>query len=411
MPPKKAAKSAATATAASGRPRRETATEKTTTTTTSTASAPKKRGRPAKEIVTEAEEPPKKRGRPAKAAIVAETAEPKPATKVGTTATPKKRGRPAKAAPAELETEPRRKRGRPPKGGETTKQAEDDEAAADQLEGELNETAEAAEKQEAVTSKRKAPFKSQAKKPANHEAEQTGTSQQYWLMKAEQEDREEKTHDGTVINTKFTIDDLRAKTKPELWDGVRNVVAAKNMRAMKQGDLAFFYASGGKGGRTPGIVGVMEVVSEAEPDVTTANASTYGYVEDEKARNKWVVVGVAFRKKLSHPVSLKELQKYKAAGAVLENMQLFKQSRLSVSKVSKAEWEFIIDELVEGYEADNVANDTVAAADGAQPQSGGTADEEGANGGSEHKQSHDNPETFDSATLQPDGTANPSSEV
>lgn len=58
-------------------------------------------------------------------------------------------------------------------------------------------------------------------------------------------------------NAKFTIDDLRAKGGPEPWDGVRNVVACKNMKDMKLGDLAFFYASGGKGGNVPGIVGIM----------------------------------------------------------------------------------------------------------------------------------------------------------
>ena len=48
----------------------------------------------------------------------------------------------------------------------------------------------------------------------------------------------------------------------EPWDGVRNPTAAKNMREMKQGDMAFFYASGGKGGLKPGIVGIVEIVKE-----------------------------------------------------------------------------------------------------------------------------------------------------
>ena len=171
-------------------------------------------------------------------------------------------------------------------------------------------------------------------------------------MKAEQEDREERTADGTIVNTKFTIDDLRSKTKPELWDGVRNYVAANNMRAMRKGDLAFFYASGGKQGRSPGIVGVMEVVSEAEPDVTVSDRSSYGYVEDERQRGKWVVVGVEFRRKLRRPVSLKELQKYKGEGGKLERMQLLRLTRLSVVRVEAEEWRFITEELVEGYEDD-----------------------------------------------------------
>ena len=59
------------------------------------------------------------------------------------------------------------------------------------------------------------------------------------------------------FNAKFTIDDLRDKAGPEPWDGVRNPTACKNMKEMKLGDLAFFYASGGKKGKVPGIVGVM----------------------------------------------------------------------------------------------------------------------------------------------------------
>ena len=37
-------------------------------------------------------------------------------------------------------------------------------------------------------------------------------------------------------------------------------------------------------------------------------------------------------------VSLKELQKFAKDGGVLENMQVLKQTRLSVSKVTKKEW-------------------------------------------------------------------------
>lgn len=39
-------------------------------------------------------------------------------------------------------------------------------------------------------------------------------------MKAEQEDREETLEDGSVYNSKFTINDLRNKGGPEPWDGM-----------------------------------------------------------------------------------------------------------------------------------------------------------------------------------------------
>ena len=131
---------------------------------------------------------------------------------------------------------------------------------------------------------------------------------------------------------------------------------------MKQGDLAFFYASGGKQGRSPGIVGVMEIVSEAQFDATTADKGSAYYEDDEKKRNRWCVVGVQFSKKLVKPVSLKELQKYGKEGGALGEMQLLKQMRLSVGKVRESEWNFIVDNLVEeGYEEDgDEVNDVVA---------------------------------------------------
>ncbi len=50
----------------------------------------------------------------------------------------------------------------------------------------------------------------------------------------------------------------------EPWTGVRNHTAKNNLKAMKKGDLAFFYHSNvGKE-----IVGVVEVAREAYPDPT-----------------------------------------------------------------------------------------------------------------------------------------------
>merc|ERR1712093_81082 len=86
------------------------------------------------------------------------------------------------------------------------------------------------------------------------------TGRQYWLLKAEPESRIEKGKD-----IKFSIDDLAAKTEPEPWDGIRNFAARNNLRAMKKGDLAFFYHSSCK---VPAIVGTMEIVQEHTPDLT-----------------------------------------------------------------------------------------------------------------------------------------------
>ena len=61
--------------------------------------------------------------------------------------------------------------------------------------------------------------KSGRKEAANGELGETSSVKRYWLMKAEQEDREETLKSGRLFNAKFTIDDLQAKTVPEPWDG------------------------------------------------------------------------------------------------------------------------------------------------------------------------------------------------
>jgi predicted RNA-binding protein with PUA-like domain len=53
-------------------------------------------------------------------------------------------------------------------------------------------------------------------------------------------------------------------------------------------------------------------------------------------------VHVEFRQKLNTPITLKELRAFQAEkGSPLESMQMLKLTRLSVSKVSKGEWEFL----------------------------------------------------------------------
>ena len=169
-------------------------------------------------------EPPKKRGRPAKTASAA----PGPAI-----TSAKKAGRAVKAeAPAvtlyDEDAAPPKKRGRPPKGGETTQVAAEDEAAAEQLEEELVDAVDAPSKPISSVKKGKGGRGRPKKVTAEHEADEVDTEEegssttnkQYWLMKAEQEDREETLEDGSVFNAKFTIDDLRAKGGPEPWDGM-----------------------------------------------------------------------------------------------------------------------------------------------------------------------------------------------
>ena len=76
----------------------------------------------------------------------------------------------------------------------------------------------------------------------------------------------------------------------------------------------------------------------------TAFDPEHPYFDEKSIRDKpkWCVVHVEFRNKFAEMVKLKELQKYAKDGGVLQNMQMLKQSRLSVSKVSKKEWDFIM---------------------------------------------------------------------
>lgn len=128
----------------------------------------------------------------------------------------------------------------------------------------------------------------------------------YWLMKSEPD--------------VFSYDDL-VKKGSEHWDGVRNYTARNNMRAMKKGDKAFFYHSNiGKA-----VVGIITIVKEAYQDPTT----------DEIA---WVCVDVAPNQKLKNPVTLAAIK----ANPNLAEIQLIKQSRLSVSAVTKEEFDEIL---------------------------------------------------------------------
>lgn len=52
---------------------------------------------------------------------------------------------------------------------------------------------------------------------------------------------------------------------------------------------------------------------------------------------------VSFRRKFAVPIGLKELREMGAAvGSPLANMQMLRQTRLSVSKVTAAEWEYLM---------------------------------------------------------------------
>jgi predicted RNA-binding protein with PUA-like domain len=111
------------------------------------------------------------------------------------------------------------------------------------------------------------------------------------------------------------------KDKKTLWDGVRNYAARNNIRDMKKGDEVFFYHSN----EGMEIVGIAMVIKESYQDPTT----------DDK---NWVVVDLSPVKTLKNPVTLVKIK----ATPALENMELVKNSRLSVQKVTVDEWKLIL---------------------------------------------------------------------
>jgi predicted RNA-binding protein with PUA-like domain len=129
----------------------------------------------------------------------------------------------------------------------------------------------------------------------------------YWLFKTE-------------AGTFSWEDQLKAGPKGEEWSGVRNSLAEKHMRAMKTGDLGFFYHSGDE----RRIVGVVRVVAEAHPDSTDA-------------QGRWQCVDVEAVGAFPKPVTLADIK----AERRLTNMVLVKNSRLSVQPVTPGEWDLV----------------------------------------------------------------------
>jgi len=64
--------------------------------------------------------------------------------------------------------------------------------------------------------------------------------------------------------------------------------------------------------------------------------------KDKGDEPRWSVVHVEFRQKFDQQITLPELKEWNKKGQPLENMQMLNSARLSVSKVSKDEWEFLM---------------------------------------------------------------------
>jgi predicted RNA-binding protein with PUA-like domain len=130
----------------------------------------------------------------------------------------------------------------------------------------------------------------------------------HWLIKSEP--------------SAYSYDQL-VKDGKTAWTGVRNFAARNNLRAMHEGDTCLFYhSSEGKA-----VVGVARVARVAYPDPTA------------RGEGDWSAVDVAPVRALGRTVTLEEMKADKA----LAGMMMIKRPRLSVSPVTKAEFDRVME--------------------------------------------------------------------
>ena len=149
----------------------------------------------------------------------------------------------------------------------------------------------------------------------------------HWLLKSEP--------------STFSIDDLAAAPgRTTAWEGVRNYQARNTLRdSMKKGDSAFFYYSSCE---VPGIAGIVRIVKEGYPDKTAFDPKDDHYdAESDESDPRWYVVDVQLVRKLKRLITLDELRKH-AHKELSDFVVLRRGNRLSVTPVSKAEWEFVL---------------------------------------------------------------------
>lgn len=128
---------------------------------------------------------------------------------------------------------------------------------------------------------------------------------QHWLIKSEP--------------IKYPFEQL-VKDGRTHWDGVRNFEARNNLRAMAVGDLCLYYHSNeGKA-----VVGIARVARVAYQDPST----------DED----WSCVDVEPVIAFAKPVTLDDIRDRKG----LSEIEMLKKNRLSVSRVTAAEFKTIL---------------------------------------------------------------------
>ena len=157
----------------------------------------------------------------------------------------------------------------------------------------------------------------------------------FWLLKSEPSD--------------YSIAMMQSEQRT-VWDGVRNPVARKNLRAMEVGDLCLFYHS--SCGKQTGIAGLVSVVRKAYEDPLDS---------------KWSVVDVEYRETWQPSLPLEAIKAHAAGGSTLDGLILLRQPRLSVQPVSEPHFRVLNDlyQQLQGGEGEEDADGGGGGAGGA----------------------------------------------
>lgn len=138
----------------------------------------------------------------------------------------------------------------------------------------------------------------------------------WWLFKTEPDE--------------FSIDALE-RCGVEPWGGVRNYQARNFLRDQTRvGDGVMVYHSSCE---APGIVGIATIASTARPDPTQFDpASDYHDPKSRRDAPRWVLVDIAFERKLARPIALAQIRAHSAA---LDGLALIARgNRLSIMPIA-----------------------------------------------------------------------------
>jgi predicted RNA-binding protein with PUA-like domain len=133
---------------------------------------------------------------------------------------------------------------------------------------------------------------------------------------------------------------VKAPRQTTSWFGVRNYTARNFMRdSMRIGDGVLFYHSSCD---VPGIYGLAKVASKAHPDESQFDRKSE-YFDPKAVRDnpRWMLVDVKLAKK-TRAMPLAEMRSYRELAKMTT---LRKGNRLSITPVTEAEWDFIVERL------------------------------------------------------------------